>query len=77
MGLERAEAIDKKVKERLEAGFIREVRYSDWDSNVVMVKKGNNKWHMCTHYTDLNKACQKDPFSLPCINKLVDNSAGF
>jgi hypothetical protein len=32
---------------------------------------------MCTDYTDLNKACPKDPFHLPCIDKHVDNSAGY
>ena len=32
---------------------------------------------MCTDYTDLNKACPKDPFPLPCIDKLVDNSTGY
>ena len=25
-----------------------------------MVKKANDKWRMCTDYTDLNKACPKD-----------------
>ena len=61
----------------IDAGFIREVQYSDWLFNVVMVKKANGKWRMCTDYTDLNKACPKDPFTLPCIDKLVDNSAGY
>jgi hypothetical protein len=32
---------------------------------------------MCTDYTDLNKACPKDPFPLPCIDKLVYNSVGY
>ena len=32
---------------------------------------------MCTDYTDLNKACPKDPYPLPCIDKLVDNSARY
>ena len=75
MGPERQAAIEKQVKELLDAGFIREIRYADWLSNVVMVKKANGKWRMCTDYTDLNKACPKDPFPLPCIDKLVDNSA--
>ena len=77
MGPERAEAIQKQVKDLLDAGFIREIRYADWISNVVMVKKANGKWRMCTDYTDLNKACPKDPYPLPCIDKLVDNSAGY
>ncbi|RDX73248.1 hypothetical protein CR513_47174, partial [Mucuna pruriens] len=32
---------------------------------------------MCTDYTDLNKACPKDSYSLPSIDRLVDNVAGF
>ena len=32
---------------------------------------------MCTDYTDLNKACQKDPYPLPSINALVDASSGY
>jgi hypothetical protein len=41
MGPERTEAIEKQVKELLDAGFIREIRYAEWLSNVFMVKKGN------------------------------------
>jgi hypothetical protein len=77
MGPERAEAIEKQVKELLEAGFIREVWYSDWVSNVVMVKKSYAIWRVCTDYTNLNKACPKDPFPLSCIEKLVDSSARY
>src|SRR5881394_931171 len=29
---------------------------------------------MCVDYTDLNKACPKDPFGLPCINQVVDST---
>jgi hypothetical protein len=29
---------------------------------------------MCVYYTDLNEACPKDPFSLPCINQIVDST---
>jgi hypothetical protein len=46
-------------------------------ANVVMVKKANGKWRMCTDYTDLNKACPKDSYPLPSIDKLVDNASGF
>jgi hypothetical protein len=41
MGHERTATIEKQVKELLDAGFIREIRYADWLSNVVMVKKAN------------------------------------
>ena len=32
---------------------------------------------MCTDYTDLNKACPKDPYPLPNIDALVDASFGY
>ncbi|RDX95531.1 Retrovirus-related Pol polyprotein from transposon opus, partial [Mucuna pruriens] len=40
-------------------------------------KKPSDKWRMCTNYTDLNKACPKDPYPLPSIDRLVDSVAGF
>jgi hypothetical protein len=70
MGQERAMIIEAQVNQLLDAGFIREIQYLDWLSNVVMVRKANDKWRMCTNYTDLNNACPKDPFPLPCIDKL-------
>jgi len=31
---------------------------------------------MCIDFTDLNKACPKDPYPLPRIDKLIDIAAG-
>ena len=31
---------------------------------------------MCVDYTDLNKACPADPFALPCIDQIIDATAG-
>jgi hypothetical protein len=31
---------------------------------------------MCLDYTSLNKACHKDPFSLPRIDHIIDLTAG-
>ncbi|XP_024033455.1 uncharacterized protein LOC112095582 [Citrus clementina] len=73
---ERYEAINGEVEKLLRAGFIREVSYSEWISNVVLVKKTNGKWRMCVDFTDLNKACPKDSFPLPKIDQLVDSTAG-
>jgi len=67
------EEIDKLLK----AQFIREVRYSTWPTNVVMVKKANGKCRTCTDYTNLNKVCPKDAYPLPSIDKLVDGTSGF
>ncbi|CAJ2646545.1 unnamed protein product [Trifolium pratense] len=73
----KSEAAEKCVKDLLEANFISEARYTTWLSNVVLVKKSNGKWRMCCDYTDLNRACPKDSYPLPCIDRLVDNSSGF
>ena len=32
---------------------------------------------MCIDYIDLNRACPKDAYPLPNIDKLVDNSSDF
>ncbi|XP_061357618.1 uncharacterized protein LOC133301917 [Gastrolobium bilobum] len=74
---ERRQVLEDHVKELLEAGFIREIQYTTWLSNVVMVKKPNGKWRVCTDYTDLNKVCPKDAYPMPNIDQLVDNSSGF
>ena len=71
---------DKAIKEEVQklttTQFIREVYYPDWLVNVVMVKKANDKWRMCLDFTDLNKTCPKDNYHLPCIDQLVDSTAG-
>ncbi|XP_074356913.1 uncharacterized protein LOC141696691 [Apium graveolens] len=66
------EAIEKKVDRLLEAGFIKPVQFPRWIANIVLVKKSNDKWHMCIDYSDLNKACPKDFYLLPNINQLID-----
>jgi hypothetical protein len=60
----------------LSAGFIHEVFHPEWLANSVLVKKKNKKWRMCVDYTSLNKACPKDLFPLPCIDQVVDSTAG-
>lgn len=50
--------------------------YPTWLANVAMVKKKNNKWRMCIEFTSLNKACPKDEFPLPRIDKIIDYASG-
>ncbi|XP_016172873.1 uncharacterized protein K02A2.6-like [Arachis ipaensis] len=77
MSQERAEEVAKQTASLLEAGLIRELDYSTWLSNVVLVKKHNGRWRMCVDYSDLNKACPKDCYPLPNIDALVDAAAGY
>ena len=55
-----------------EARAIREILFSEWLANMVMVKKKNGKWRVCVDFTDLNRACPKDSFLMPNIDQLVD-----
>ena len=59
-----------------QARVIKEVFYPDWLANTVVVKKKNVKWRVYVDFTDLNKACPKDPFPMPWIDQLVDATVG-
>jgi hypothetical protein len=60
----------------IDTSFIREVTYSQWLANVVMVKKKNGKWRMCTDFTNLNKCYPKDNLHLVRIDKIIDSAIG-
>jgi len=75
LGEERRKAACDEADKLLQAGFIRKAHYTTWLANVVMVKKANRKWRMCVDYTDLNKACSKDSYPLPTIDRLNDGAA--
>ena len=76
MSEDRILAAKAEVQRLLDANIIREVKYSEWLANVVLVPKKNGKTRMCIDFTDLNKACKKDPFFLPRIDTSVDKAAG-
>ena len=76
LGPERATAVNDEVEKLLKVGSITEVRYPDWLANPVVAKKKNEKWRVCVDFTDLNKACPKDSFPLPHIDRLVEATVG-
>jgi hypothetical protein len=67
-GEERRAAVDEEVAKLRKAGFIEEIKYPE---------KHNGKWRMCVDFTDLNRACPKDPYPLPSIDRLVDGASGY
>ena len=44
---ERRQAAKVEADKLLSTGFIEEAQYTTWLSNVVLVKKANDKWRMC------------------------------
>ena len=65
---EHADAIRDEVAKLKRAGAIKEVFYPEWLANTVVIKKKSGKWQVCVDFTDLNKACPKDPFPIPRID---------
>ena len=70
------EAIKEKVVKLKRARAIKKVFYPAWLANTVVVKKKLGKWRVCVDFTDLNKACPKDPFPISRIDQLVDATIG-
>ncbi|KAJ0801818.1 putative nucleotidyltransferase, Ribonuclease H [Helianthus annuus] len=77
LGADKTKAMNEQVCELLKAGILREVRYQSWVANPVMVEKSNGGWRMCVDYTDLNKACPNDCYSLSKIDKKIDSLAPY
>jgi hypothetical protein len=74
--IKRKDFIREEVRKLLRAGFIEEVHHPVWLANPVIVPKANGKLRMCINYTNLNKACPKDPYPLPRIDQIVDSTSG-
>ncbi|XP_051145218.1 uncharacterized protein LOC127261085 [Andrographis paniculata] len=68
--------IENEVNKLIEVGFIREVKYPQWISNIVPVKKKNGQIRVCVDFRDLNEACPKDDFPLPITELMIDATTG-
>ena len=71
-----SDVVKDEVMKLKQAVAIKELFYPKWLTNTVVVKKKNGKWRVCVDFTNLNKACPKDPFSMPWIDQLVDKVVG-
>lgn len=71
-----AEAMKEEVRKLKQAGAIKEIFYPKWLANTLAVKKKSGKWRVCVDFTNLNKACPKDPFLVSRIEQRVDATFG-
>ena len=69
---EHSDIVKDEVIKLKQVGAIKKVFYPEWLANIVVMKKKNGKWRVCVDFTDLNKACPKDPFPMRRIDQLVD-----
>ena len=54
--------IKAEITRLIEVNFIRQCRYAEWISNVVLVYKKNGKLRVCIDFRDLNKATPMDSY---------------
>jgi hypothetical protein len=65
---EKQNFIIQEVEKLKRAKLIHEVAYPTWTANPVVAPKGNGGGLLCVDFTNLNKACPKDPYPLPRID---------
>jgi hypothetical protein len=58
--LEEIEEVKREVRKMLNAGCIRPHRYTEWISNVILMKKKDGRWRIAVNDQDLNSAAPKD-----------------
>lgn len=63
------------LQKLLTAGIIRP-SHSPWSSNVVLVRKKDNKLRMCVDYRQLNQLTIKDSYALPRSEEILDAFIG-
>jgi hypothetical protein len=71
---DKKDVIKREVARLLDVDFIKEVYHLDWLANPILVPKKNKDSRMCVDYTDLNKACKKDPFELSRVDQVLDST---
>ena len=63
--------IQKEIMKMYDAGIIVPVRYSEWVSNLVFVRKKTGEIRLCIDFRDLNKASLKDNYPLPKMDHIL------
>ncbi|KAE8780368.1 RNA-directed DNA polymerase [Hordeum vulgare] len=69
------EALEKIIVEMLKSGVIRPST-SPFSSPVLLVKKKNDTWRLCTNYRKLSKITIKNKHPIPVIEDLLDQLKG-
>ena len=59
-----------------EVGIIVPIRYSEWVSNLVSVRKKTREIRLCIDFRDLKKASLKDNYPLPKMDHILQRVVG-
>jgi hypothetical protein len=57
--------MEREVKKLLDAQIIVPLRYSEWVTKLVPVRKTNGEIRLCVDFMNLNKSSKKENYPLP------------
>jgi hypothetical protein len=69
------DVVKEELQKLLDVDFIYPISDSRWVSPLVIVPKKNGKWWICVDYREINKSTEKDQFTLPFIDQVLDTLA--
>lgn len=64
-------SIEKEVNRLYTSGIIVPIRFSDWISNLVPVRKKTGEIRLCIDFRNLNKVSLKDNYPLPKMDHIL------
>lgn len=69
-------SIEKEVNRLYKDGIIVPIRFSDWISNLVPVRKNIGEIKLCIDFRNLNKVSLKDNYPLPKMDHVLQRVVG-
>jgi hypothetical protein len=70
------ETIRKELEKLLKAGIIFPVKYFEWVSNLVLIRKATSQIRLCVDFHALNRANVKDHFHIHNMEMILQQVAG-
>jgi ribonuclease HI len=68
--------MEKEIRKLLDARIIIPLRYSEWISNLVPVRKKNGEIRLYVDFRNLNKCSRKDNYPLPKMEHMLQKVSG-
>jgi hypothetical protein len=68
--------MEREVKKLLDAQIIVPLRYSEWVSNLVPVRKKSGEIRLCVDFRNLNRSSKKDNYPLPKMEHILQKVTG-
>ncbi len=69
-------SVEKEINRLYKSGIIVPIRFSDWISNLVPVRKKTGEIRLCIDFRNLNKVSLKDNYPLPKMDHILQRVVG-